>query len=99
MNITYDDGVVGNLLRVFAVVVESQVPDSRVEEADELGLVDVHGSRSPQRSLRFHQASLLLRDQAAAVQQLHEVVLHDTGTREHRINASYSPNTHKHRGT
>lgn len=87
-SLTDDDGVVGELLGAAAVVVEGQVPDARFQVLDETGLVHidragVSGSAPTGRILvPAGQRSLVFGDEAAAVQQLHKVVLDEPKTRK-----------------
>lgn len=73
--LTDHDGVKGHLLCVLPIVVESQMPDSGVQVLDEAGLVEADGPRLPPGSFGLQKVPLLPRDQPAAIQQLHEVVL------------------------
>ena len=73
--LTDDDGVVGHLLRVLPVIVERQVPDSRVQVLDESGFVDVDGPRPPDPALRLEQAAFLFGDEPTAVKKFHKIIL------------------------
>ena len=97
---TNDDGVVGDLLAVPPVVVEGQMPDPRVHELDEAGLMHVDGAGAAGRpeaislagaggvaaaGLRVAEGALLLGQEPAAVQELHKVILErERGGRETR---------------
>jgi len=71
----YDDGIKGQLLRIFPVIVKSQMPDSRIQVLDKASLVQTDGSRLPPCSLGLQQVPLLSRNQPAAIQELDKVIL------------------------
>lgn len=76
--LTYNNGIKRHLLCIFPIVIKGQVPDARIQILDKTCFVKADGPRLPTRSLRLQQCALLPRDQPAAIQELHKVVLRGT---------------------
>lgn len=71
----YDDGIKRHLLRIFPIIVKSQMPDSRIQVLDKASLVQTDGSRLSPCSFGLKQVPLLSCNQSAAVQELNKVIL------------------------
>lgn len=65
----------GHHFRLLPVVIESQVPDSRIQILDEAGLVARRRDGSPRLALRSLQAPCLLGQEPPPIQQFHKVKL------------------------